>query len=196
MSGEPDEVASAARFEMIGAARGVEAHIACAEIGADALPVGDHRHLSLEALAQAMAIAVVDIDDRAASLLPLGGEAFEKRGLGLEVLLHRLVIIEMVLREIRENGRVEFDARGRDAARARGSKPPWPRPCFRHQASGRASPEGPAIRGGARSVHLALPDAIFDGSNESATALVGVKKVLDEKSGGRLAIGAGDAHDA
>ena len=94
---------------MVSAARRVEAHICRPKIGADTLAIGDHRDLSLEALAEEMSVSVVNIDDSAAFFFLLRGKAFEKLALGLEVLLHRLVIIEMILREICEDGGVEFD---------------------------------------------------------------------------------------
>ena len=121
-----------------------------------------------------MPVSVVNIDDSAAFFLPLTSEALEKRGLGLEVLLHRLVIIEMILCEIGENGCVEVDpARAMLHERvARNLHGHGLVSGIDHLGENFLKVQG--FGSGARSIHLALPNAIFDGSNEAATALVGV----------------------
>ena len=57
-----------------------------------------------------MAVTVVDVHNRHRfGLLSLAGESSEELGLGLEVIFHRAVKIEMVLSQIRENCDVPVD---------------------------------------------------------------------------------------
>ena len=48
--------------------------------------------------------------------------AVEEQSLGGEVVLHGLVIVEMVAREVGEDGHIELDAGQRGPGRARGLK--------------------------------------------------------------------------
>ena len=58
-----------------------------------------------------MTVAIVDVDDRDRALLfLLRYDSLEQFRLRLEIILHRAVKIEMVLRQVRENGDVPFDA--------------------------------------------------------------------------------------
>ncbi len=119
--------------------------------------------------------------------------AVEEKSLGGEVFLHRLVVVEVVAREIGEDGDVERDAvspalvervarnfgdeLGCAAARA-----------FGHQFEKIAR----FGRGVQRGTHFA-GDVILDGADEDGFARGGVEKRLGEEGRGGFAVGAGDA---
>ena len=60
-----------------------------------------------ELLRQSVAVGVVDVDDR-----PLRVEFHEQLALGVEVVLHRRMEVEMVLRQVREDRGGEMDRVG------------------------------------------------------------------------------------
>ena len=95
-----------------------------------------------------------------------------------------------------KDGRIEFD--GADAMLNERMAGNFHRhglvPGIEHP--GETSPAGPAIPGWCAAASISLsPDAILHGPNQAATALVGIKKMLHEKGGRRLSVGAGDPHD-
>ena len=56
-----------------------------------------------------MAEAVVGIDHGAGFFMGLIGEGLKQLRLGFEIGIHRAVVVEVVLREIRENSGIEFN---------------------------------------------------------------------------------------
>ena len=119
--------------------------------------------------------------------------AVEEQALGGEVLLHRLVIVEMVAGEVGEDGHIKLDAGGAALVeRVAGN--------FGDQFGGAAAHAfGHELeeiarlgRGVERGAHFA-GDVIFDGADEDGGAGSGVEKRFGEKCGGGFAVGAGDA---
>ena len=119
--------------------------------------------------------------------------AVEEKAFGGEVLFHRAVVVEMVAREVGEDGDVEWDASsaalvervagnfgdefGGAAADALGHE-------FKEIARlGRGVERGADFAG----------DVIFDGADEDGFAGGGVEERFGEKGGGGFAVGAGDA---
>ena len=91
-----------------------------------------------------------------ASRRPAGSSAFttarracsggEQPRLRLEVRLHRAVVVQVVLGQVREDRDVEHDARRRGAGPARATRPPSRPRRRRRRASARAAGAGPAPR--------------------------------------------------
>ena len=119
--------------------------------------------------------------------------AVEEQTLGGEVLLHRPVVVEMIAREIGEDGDVEGDAGGaalvEAVARDFGDE-------FGGSAAGAFGHQFEEIarfgRGVERGTNFA-GDVVFDGADQDCFAGGGVQQRFGEKGRRRFAVGAGDA---
>ena len=101
----------------------------------------------------------------------------------------------MVLREIGKDGRIEIDRASAMLDKRMARYLHGDGFVSRLNHLGEKFLEIQGFRGGPRSIYLTFPNAIFDGPDETATTLIGVKKVLYEESCRRLAIRAGYPHD-
>ena len=83
-----------------------------AEIRPQGGPVGLYGHAAGEHFRQPAAVSVVDVDD-GHGFSPGSGvlrHLFEQFRLGLEIILHSVVVVQVVLGQIGENAHVEIDA--------------------------------------------------------------------------------------
>ena len=75
--------------------------------------ISHDRNFAGEATDQFFTVAIVDVNDRAGLLFfRLRSEIMEQFGLGLEIIFHRAMKIEVVLGQIGEDGDVPFDSAG------------------------------------------------------------------------------------
>jgi hypothetical protein len=82
-----------------------------AKIGASAHPITDHGSFLLQPIDQLRAIAIIYVDHgRRAGLRLLFRKSGEELRFRLEIILHRPVKIEMVLRQIGEDSNVPFES--------------------------------------------------------------------------------------
>ena len=140
---------------------------------------------------QALAVGVVHIDDARARGARAG--AFEQAALGGEVLLEGLVKIEMVAREIGEDG-------GGEPATPQAIQRQRVRTGFQHgvRAAGVNDLGEKALqvqrfrRGGGGRTRCSRR-AIDDGAEEAALVAGGAHDRIDQEARGGLAVGAGDA---
>ena len=119
--------------------------------------------------------------------------AVEEQALGGEIILHRLVVVEVVAGEIGEDGDIEGDAG--HAALVEGVAGNFgdelfraARNAFSHELEEIAG-LGRGVNGGTRFAG----DVVLDGADEDGGAGGGVEKRLGEKCGRGFAIGAGNA---
>ena len=140
---------------------------------------------------QLAAVFVIGIEDRGAR--GFGAAAFEQKPLGAEVIVHGAVVVEMIAREVGEDGDVEGDSEY--ALLREGVRGDF------HYAFGDA--EGESLgeelielkglgRGVGRGKNFA-GDMIFDGADENGFAGGGVEDGFDDKGGGAFSVGACDA---
>ena len=119
--------------------------------------------------------------------------AVEEQALGGEVVLHGLVVVEVVAREVGEDGDVEGDADHaalieRVAGNLGDELGGAARHAFGHQLE-KIARLGRGVDGGA---HFA-GDVIFDGADENGGAGGGVEQRFGQECSGGFAVGAGDA---
>ena len=111
--GHADQVAFSLVFQLIFAAPGRGVVHQHAEVRAQGGTIGFHRHAAGEHFRQAAAVGVVNVDDGHGLAAGFGvrRHLLEQFHLGLEVVFHGMVVVQMVLGQVREDAHIEVDAR-------------------------------------------------------------------------------------
>ena len=101
---------SLAHFELVVRAVEIKPHVRRAVVGCGAQPVTDRLQPGIEPRHEPPPVGIVEVDDGGGLLVPVTGRnRLEERFLGLEVVFHRLMEVEVVLGQIGKDGGVEFD---------------------------------------------------------------------------------------
>ena len=106
---ETHEVAFAARMERILRAVQIGAQVGRSEHGVRRLAVGDGVDALGDTVEKPAPVTVIDVDHRSSALVRLPGQLVEQALLGREIGLHRLVVIEVVLRQVGEDRGIKLD---------------------------------------------------------------------------------------
>ena len=188
-----NEKAAAFRVELELRPGHVVTDVVRTEVAADAETVFDDATGAGEAFDQFATPKIVRIDHQRGTRRVSGD--FEELHLGLEVLLHRAVVVEMVLREVGEDGggkRQAMSAMLIERVRRN----------F-HRASAAAMSahlreqglDFEALRRGVRGRHMLTAKVVKDGAEQSAAHLAEIHQMMREEGGGGFSIRASDADE-
>ena len=174
-------------------ARHVVAHVVRTEVISDAEAVFDDAAGAGETFGQFATPEIVSIDDQTRTRC-VGGD-LEELHLRLEILLHRAVVVEMVLREVREDGGGKRQAMSAMLIERVGGDLHGAGTAAIAAHLGEQALNLQRLRRGVRGRHLLAAEIIKNGAKQSAAHLAEVHQMMREEGGGRFAIRAGDADE-
>ena len=159
-----------------------------AEVGHPLAGVGFH--LRAGVLHHHLAVAVVHVDQGEGRC----GEIVEEAFLAVAVGGEGLVVVQVVVRQVGEDGDLEFQAGdpllvhgvGTDLHEAVGAA------LVRHP--GEQAVELDGVGGGVGGLQPLAVDVVGDGGDQAAAPAQVGEQVVEQRDGGRLAVGPGDAH--